>query len=272
MALPLPTPGLTRPALAAHVRAVARACAAALPGFTSIIWKGSAYKPWDGPYDFLPGLSDIDVHVYRPGGLGDAWALRARVLAEAGDPPAGIPLQLMVLDTHTLPDWWTVLPGTFGVLAGAPPPVRVPPLARLLERDRIGLAEAAGNVGRIDGGVLARADEDLWDYLVATRWMYAPALYRVVALATGDPARVWAMNRTALLAEAGGLPGVGTVLAAGEAFFAAALEASERRPDGEPAGRAIRAGQELLRAAAAWGAAQEDAAVERRAPAWWREA
>ncbi len=272
MALPMPAAGPARADLAAYVAAVARAAAAALPGYVSILWKGSAYKPWDGPYDFLPGLSDLDVHVYRPGGMGDAWALRERVVGEAGPAPGGIPLQLMVLDTDTLPPWWTVLPGTYGVLAGRPPPVAVPPLEVLLERDRIGLAEAAGNASRVDNGVVGRSDAELWDYLVATRWMYVPALYRVVALAVGDPAEVWAMNRTKLLAAARRLPSVRPVLVAGEGFLAAALAASERRPDGSTAGEALRAGQALLRAAAAWGASREDAVVERRAPGWWREA
>ncbi len=272
MALPMPTAGPDRAELAAYVRVVARAAAAALPSYLSILWKGSAYKPWDGPYDFMPGLSDLDVHVYRPGGMGDAWALRDRVVGEAGPAPGGIPLQLMVLDTDTLPTWWTVLPGTYGVLAGGPPPVTVPPLEVLLERDRIGLAEAAGNAARVDNGVVGRGDAELWDYLVATRWMYVPALYRVVALASGSPAEVWAMNRTTLLATARRLPSVRRVLAAGEAFLAAALTASDRRPDGAAAGEALKAGQALLRAAGEWAATREDAVVERRAPGWWREA
>ncbi len=272
MAIPMPATGLSRADLAAYVRSVARAAAAALPGYVSILWKGSAYKPWESPYDFMPGLSDLDVHVYRPGGMGDAWALRDRVVGEAGPAPGGIPLQLMVLDTETLPEWWTVLPGTYGVMAGGPPPVAVPPLEVLLERDRIGLAEAAGNAARVDNGVVGRGDGELWDYLVATRWMYVPALYRVVALAVADPAAVWAMNRTALLAAARRLPSVRPVLVAGEAFLGTALAASERRPDGGAAGEALRAGQALLRAAGEWGAARDDAVVERRAPAWWREA
>ncbi len=271
MALPMPATGPNRAALAAYVQTVARAAGAALPGFVSILWKGSAFKPWDGPYDFLPGLSDLDVHVYRPGGLDDAWALRERVVSAAGPAPFGLPLQLMVLDTESLPEWWTVLPGTYGVLAGADPPVAVPRRSVLLERDRIGLAEAAGNAARVDNGVIGRGDDELWDYLVATRWMYAPALYRVVALAAGDPARIWAMNRTALLAEAARLPETPPVLAAGKAFLAAALEASQERT-GPAAGAALRSGQALLRAASAWAAARDDAIVERRTPAWWREA
>ncbi len=277
---PAPAPGsLPAPALlpdrsdleryAAAVCALARE---ALPGAVSVIWKGSAFKRWEGPYDFLPGLSDLDVHVYRPGGLGDPWALREVLADRLGPPPGRVPFQLLVLDPAELPAWWTVLPGTYRVLAGGAPPCPVPPRPVLVERDRISLAEASGHAGRVAAGVVSRSDDELWNYLVANRWMFGPVLHRVVSVAIGRPEQVWALNRTRVITMAAAIPSLDAVLRAALAYFEAARVAGLARPDSSPAPTAVRRGRELLLAAAAWAAGRPDALPERRAPGWWREA
>ncbi len=43
---------IDRPTLEAHALAVADVVAELVPDHVSILWKGSAQKPWDGPFDF----------------------------------------------------------------------------------------------------------------------------------------------------------------------------------------------------------------------------
>ncbi len=252
-----------RAALAAYVAEVAREAAAALPGFESILWKGSAVKPWDGPYDFLPGLSDLDVHVYRAGGQGDAWDLRERI-AGLGPAPGDTPLQLMVLDSTELPEWWTLVPGTYRVLHGGEPPVPHPPRDLLLARDEIGLAEAGGQANLMDAEIVTVPDDGLWEYLRRQRGVIPSALYRVASVLAGEPLEVWALNRTGVLARLAAEPEVAAVHRAGVAYLDAALAAGARPGSPRPAAAALRSGQHLLRTAGAWYAARPDARTDRR--------
>ncbi len=264
---PRPVPkSVTRDDLSAYARSVADAAAEALPDYVSIIWKGSTHKPWEGPFDFLPGLSDVDIHVYRPGPLADPWSVRRRVLDGVGPAPVDSPLQLLVLDSGDLPDWWTVIPGTYEVMAGGPPPAEVPPTDVLLQRDRFGLAQAGRDAERISVDALGRSDDQLWEYLRGVRWMFPPALYRAVSVSTGDPRLVWSLNRSRLLALAGEDPALAKLYRATIQYYEAALAACLRPGDGAAAENALRAGQRMLRKVAGWAARRRDAVVDRRGP------
>ncbi|MEE8331217.1 MAG: hypothetical protein V3R84_05545 [Acidimicrobiia bacterium] len=243
---------------------IADAAAERLPGYSSIIWKGSTHKPWDGPFDFLPGLSDIDIHVYRNGALDEPWGLRRAVLDAGGPVPFDTPLQLLVLDTTTLPEWWTILPGTYEVMHGGEPPTTVPSTSRLLERDRYGLAGAAADAARVSYDVLGLSDAELWPYLRSVRSLFPPALYRAASVWTGRPERAWSLNRTGLLAFAEEHLSLADVTAAAVQYFAAALAACANRDDPQAVELALRAGQGVLVAASEWFAARPDAVVDRR--------
>jgi len=255
--------------LAEYVGKVAAAATECLPGYTSVIWKGSTFKPWDGPYDFLPGLSDLDIHVYLPGGPGDSFALRRRLLERVEPPPYDTPLQLLVLDTATLPDWWTLLPGTYRVLAGEPPPVPVPASSLLRERDRMGLLEGGAHADVVATGVIVKRDEQLWDYLRTLRWMFPAVLYRALTIAGEPPEKVWAMNRTEVGAAAEGRPELGELHEAWCGYLEAALEACRRQGAPRPVERALQQGEALLRLGHRWISERPDPPVERRAPMWW---
>jgi len=253
----------------AYAAAVAAAAGDLLPGYTSIIWKGSTFKPWDGPYDFLPGLSDLDIHVYRAGGPGDPFALRRRLLERIGPAPCDVPLQLLVLDTATLPDWWTLVPGTYRVVAGEPPPFAVPSTELLLERDRHGLAEARAHAEQVGAGVMTKHDEELWSYLRGLRWMFPPVLFRAVSLCGVPPEEVWAMNRTRVLEASRAFGTLDGVRRSWVAYLDAALAACVFPGSPPEAEAALRAGESLLRVAHEWVSGRPDRPVDRRQPTWW---
>lgn len=243
--------GALRTHLATYAGEIARALFEIHPDATSIVWKGSAYKPWDGPYDFIPGLSDLDVHVYRPGGLVDPFALRRRLFATVGDPPSGTPLQLLILDSDNLPNPWTLLEGTYGVLVGDPPPVPPADEDDMRRRDLLDLRGLDGWIRQIASGVVDRSEAELWEFLRRVRWMFPSILTRVATVAGENPAGMWRMNRTATLAHTAGVSGVGDVRSATVDYLEAAVVAagSQHGSDAEPA---LRAGYHLLQTALEW--------------------
>ncbi|MDH3471522.1 MAG: hypothetical protein OEM94_09430 [Acidimicrobiia bacterium] len=254
-------PEINREDLEGYALAVADVAAELVPDHLSILWKGSAQKPWDGPYDFLPGLSDIDIHIYRQGVLADPWAMRQAVMHRVGPPPWDTPLQLLALDTATLPDWWLVM--SYEVLHGSAPPISTPSTDVLLQRDRVSLAEAHRHSTRVGTDVLGLSDGELWTYLRSVRWMFPPIVQRIATISGHPPEEVWSMNRTNALALVTANPATSHLATAAADYFEAALRACERR-DGPSAERALRAGQSLLDAAGQWAASQPDAVIDRR--------
>ena len=255
---------MNRAALEEYALAVAGVVAELVPDHVSILWKGSAQKPWDGPFDFLPGLSDIDLHVYRQGGLDDPWELRRAVVERVGVAPWDTPLQLLALDTETLPDWWLVM--SYEVLHGSEPPISTPSSDVLLQRDRVSLAEVHRHSSRVGTDVLGLADKELWPYLRSVRWMFPPVVQRIATVSGHSPDEVWSLNRTKALALVTANPATSHLASLAVAYFEAALRACHRR-DAPTSEAALRAGQRLLDRTGDWAAAQPGAVIDRRGTA-----
>jgi hypothetical protein len=232
--------------------ALGSVCAEVFDDAISIIWKGSAYKPWDGPYDFLPGLSDLDVHVYRTAAVLNPWSARRRIFRELGSPPGNTPLQLMVLDVNRLPDPWSLFHGGYRVLEGDEPPVAATAPGEITARDMRDLGGAAAQAESVAAGVIDRPDDQLWAYLVRTRWMFPSTLNRCATVAGLDPVGVWTMNRTSLLEAVAGVGELTPVRDAVLSYFEAALTAGAVPGNGLAAELALRAGHALLLEADAW--------------------
>lgn len=251
----------SRAKLETHARSVADVVARLVPDHVSVLWKGSAQKKWDGPYDFLPGLSDIDIHVYKAGAIEEPWLLRRAVLDEVGPAPWGTPLQLLALNTQTLPDWWLIM--SYEVLHGTTPPVATPSTEVLLKRDRVSLAEAHRHVSRIGTDVLGLADDELWGYLRSVRWMFPPTVQRIATVSGHRPEHVWSLNRTSALGLVAEQAETAHLAETAVDYFDAALEACSYR-DGPTSELALRAGQRLLTVTGDWAATQPGAIVDRR--------
>ncbi len=239
-----------------YAGALAAALHAMYPDAVSIILKGSAYKQWDSEYDFIPGLSDLDVHVYRPGGLVDPFGTRRRLLAAVGEPPGRTPLQLLMLDVADLPDPWTLLDGTYEVLAGSAPPLPQSTAAEMRSRDRDDLLHVDGWIRQVAGGVVGKIDEELWEFLKRVRWMFPSILGRVATVAGEDPSLIWRMNRTALLRHTAELPSVAAVRSATVDYLDAAITAARSRRSADVE-RALERGLHQLQTTWEWVRATE---------------
>ena len=233
-------------------RVVADAVIDQYPDAASIVWKGSSVKAWEGPFDFIPGLSDLDVQVYRHGGVTDPWELRRAVLAEVGDSPLVSRLQLLVMDPDDLPDPWYLYPGTFEVLHGDAPAVTPIDPARIVAQDREAMTEAGDQAYRLETKIVGLGDAELWRYLQRAHRLFSPVLYRAATI-NGYPAdEIWPLNRTRLLERTAGDEELAPIRSATIAYYGAAVDAG--LTEGLPAfvEEAVRAGQHLLRTAAAW--------------------
>jgi hypothetical protein len=237
-------------------RVVADAVIEQYPDAGSIVWKGSSVKPWEGPFDFIPGLSDLDVQVYRRGGVTDPWQLRRAVLDEIGDSPLVSALQLLVLDPDDLPDPWYLYPGTFEVLYGDAPEVTPVDPVRIAEEDRIAMLESADQAYRLEAKIVGLGDAELWRYLQRAHRLFSPVLYRAATISGNPPDEIWPLNRTRLLERTAGDDGLAPIRSGTIEYYAAAVDAG--LTDGLTAcvEEAVRAGQHLLRSAAAWIAAR----------------
>lgn len=225
--------------------------------------KGSAYRPWESAVDYVPGVSDVDVHVrMRPEarhprrsiGLALEVGDRALDIFTAAHPePLHVPRpQLVFLDElEAMPGYLpspaesvTTLFGTryAGAAADAYRDTRDADLARF-DVDRLFVLE------ELPGKVVDRPGRALWNVIERLTWRVGPTGPRVLTQLGADPFTVWAMNRSAIvkeLAERGGLD----VAAAYVDYYGAGWRGFEDGfADSGPAQDAIRAATRLFVAA-----------------------
>jgi len=179
--------------------------------------KGSSTKRWDSPIDYVPVLSDVDIHFKlkddRPlfcGGaaqLSEALAISAeyeeRFLGE-NPAPLHIPrVQVMVLNRHLSdPDFilpscipeQNVLMGRIGQWpAKRPDEVRAADLRNLSRMQEV--------LAPIPGRVMDRVGIDLVTLIRSLCYEVSPAPVRLLSQLEEDPYRVWELNRTAVCGE-----------------------------------------------------------------------
>lgn len=242
-----------RSQLAEYAERAAEVLYRSYPDAQSILWKGSALKPWDGPYDFIPRLSDLDLHVYRPGGLENVWDVRRALFDAVGPAPGETMLQLLVIDADSIPDEWTLFDGTYEVLVGTAPPQSDPNEADMRERDVRDIERFDDHAADIRRGVVDRPGSALWPYLRRVRWMFPTVLNRVASVAGHSPALIWTLNRTGVLDLTKGDDTVATVrTAAVEYFEAAVIAAADAGSNPDTAETALRKGHDLLVEASDW--------------------
>lgn len=242
-----------RSQLAEYATRAAEVLSSVYPDAQSILWKGSALKPWDGPYDFIPRLSDLDLHVYRPGGLENVWNVRRALFDATGPVPGETMLQLLVIDADSIPDEWTLFEETYEVLVGDAPPKTETNEPEMRERDIRDIERFEVNAADIRRGVVDRPGSELWPYLRRVRWMFPTVLNRVASVSGHSPALIWTLNRTGVLDLTKGDPAVSTVrTAAVEYFEAAVIAAADAGANPDTAETALRRGHDLLVEASDW--------------------
>jgi len=176
--------------------------------------KGSATKPWDSPVDYVPVVSDLDIHIGTRGGrplfpptrdgyiysLDTTRIIEERFLELRPD-HLHIPRPQVVVMKEEHQDWLAETPDQVKALYGEVP-VRPPePVERLRARDLAELRGLGPLLDRLPEQVIDRLGLEYYRVLRMICYVVSPTPVRVLSQTHPDPKRLWALNRTGVIRE-----------------------------------------------------------------------
>jgi hypothetical protein len=177
------------------------------------VWfKGSAQKEWQSPLDYVPALSDVDVHVrlsdeaapsFRD--LECALAVQESVerrFAEAMPEPLHMPRpQLNLVNELEQNENYLASPAAIvQTISGARhEPGDYGDVEQIRALDGAALIDNAREAQNIPNRAIDRPGKYLWDLLRALSWRVSPMGSRVLCVSGMDPEQAWSMNRTRIL-------------------------------------------------------------------------
>jgi hypothetical protein len=180
-----------------------------------IYLKGSTRKLWDSPLDYVPELSDVDVHLLFADDGGAATYLGSieRALSIAGRTehlfresvaePVHLPrLQLVIANQlHVEPGYVPSPPETVEVILGKPYPVSEHDSTATRESARSALLEQEPYLASLGQHIADKPGRYLWSILHMMNWRVSPTGPRVLELLHVPYSEAWSMNRTAIAAR-----------------------------------------------------------------------
>ncbi len=181
-----------------------------------IYTKGSAVKAWDSPIDYVPILSDVDVHFHLTddgpifADADTAFDTSMKILEEherrfymIEPAPLHFPRsQLSHLNAIKKEEWYTPpRPQDVTVVIGNPPFDTFPDPDRIRVIDKWRTEETASVIQRIPVSLIDRSGPDYWTLVRRLSWRVSPAPVRLLTQAHPDPAEVWSWNRTKIVEE-----------------------------------------------------------------------
>jgi hypothetical protein len=199
------------------VAAYVAALQAAIPAeeIAGIYFKGSAQKRWDSPLDYVPELSDVDVHLLFDDDEAEAKYLRApeqalelQAAAEAAyfekvPEPLHVPRpQLLVLNSViNEPDFIQTPAEAITVLHGGDYPAGAPPVPEKVKAlDAKRLSGEAEYLARFPRHAIDKPATYLRVALRGMVWRVSPSGPRVLYVLGVPFAEAWTANRTRLVA------------------------------------------------------------------------
>jgi hypothetical protein len=224
-----------------------------------IYLKGSAVKPWDSPVDYVPTVSDVDIHLWLaaaddrsklddlPAALEIAEAVRGAYLRRIARPLHLPKPQLTLVNTlHELPGYVPSPASTVRTLFGEryqAAALDAVGEAQQRERDRESLLAHREFLAAAPMRIIDRPVSYLGRILDELPWRVSPVAPRVLSLAGGGYDEVWTPNRTALVGMLR-TRGFAPLAEAYEQYYLGAWRVvlGESGPEG-----AVRAGLEALR-------------------------
>jgi hypothetical protein len=179
--------------------------------------KGSSVRRWDSPIDYVPVLSDVDIHIkLREGsslfeenakqfeeGLAISTEYEERFIEENPDPLHVPRVQVMALNRH-LSDPDFVLPAYIpeqNVFIGKIDSWVVRPTDEVKAVDLRNLLKLQDVLAPLPERVMDRVGMDLVALIRTLCYEVSPAPVRLLSQFEDNPYRVWDMNRTAICAE-----------------------------------------------------------------------
>ena len=177
--------------------------------------KGSGVKPWKTPIDYVPTLSDVDIHIRMKEGvelfasddkfaeaLGFSADYERLFLRECPDPLHVPRTQIVILNqAEQNPDW--VPPSSVDevrILLGSPTFEKTPSKEMIREIDLSNLEKQAEVLRGLPQSVMDRTGLDYWNLLRRLSWQVSPAPFRLLSQIR-DPYLVWGWNRSRVVEE-----------------------------------------------------------------------
>ena len=207
-------PDVLRCEVIAMQSAMREALLAELPDGTirALYAKGSATKPWTTPIDYVPEVSDVDVHllvrdphnwVDLPQALEVADDMERRFRAACPE-PLHFPRPQLVLLNPLLEseDYTPSPPETVTTLYGEPyanGDAHAIDSDAVLRQDARSLLSEREHIAALPGRLIDRPGRFVWDILRWIVFRVSPSVPRVLDLLGLDPDHVWRLNRTQLV-------------------------------------------------------------------------
>jgi len=212
-----PSRDLLKGEVEAMQQAIVEALLEAIPRaeIDSIYLKGSAVKEWDSPLDYVPELSDVDLHLLfkddagvprHLGTMDQALAIQARIEASylARVPqPVHVPRPQLTIANLLLKDEdYVPSPrSTVRVVYGKEHPrLGASGWEAIRQADCKHLLEMVGLLDRLPLRVIDKPCRYLWGALRTMSWMVSPVGPQVLSLLGVAYERAWGANRTHIVA------------------------------------------------------------------------
>jgi hypothetical protein len=172
--------------------------------------KGSATKKWDSPIDYVPEISDVDIHVLTvkeegffkpPNDFDDAMSISQQYETRFNDTkpdalhmPRSQILRVQEMKIHE--EYCPPRISDVYILFGNPEQeefldsdlIRKYDLANLIQLEKI--------IEPIPRQVFDRAGHDFWSVLRSMTWRVSPSPVRLLSQKHDDPIELWSWNRT----------------------------------------------------------------------------
>ena len=179
--------------------------------------KGSAVKPWDSPLDYVPILSDLDIHIK----MGNNYEIFQNVpdpIAKSLDIsekyeynfkqkfPNSLHLprtQLVSIDhLETLPEYVPPRLKDIRKVYGEPVFPIPPHASRIREIDFSHLGKIKKTLENLPMSLIDRSGLDYWIVIRRINWQVSPTPIRLLTqVIDTPPLEIWSWNRTKLVAE-----------------------------------------------------------------------
>jgi hypothetical protein len=178
--------------------------------------KGSAAKRWDTFMDYVPLVSDVDIHVkvandddFFPAEESFDWAMELSSSYEerfkAANPTCLHVPRTQIMIINEIQKWEDYVPSKpgevrpiFGELAEENP--QPPEEIRQIDLKR--LREDGKVIGQLHKSVLDRTGLDFWATLrQRLTYRVSPSPYRLLSQLSSHPLEIWALNRTTVHSE-----------------------------------------------------------------------
>jgi hypothetical protein len=178
--------------------------------------KGSAIKKWDSPIDYVPEISDVDIHVFTrndegflnpPNDFADAMYISEQyetrfqeIKPDAFHMPRSQIMRIKRMQ-ELMERYCPPRISDVQILFGNPQQEEIPDTDTIRRQDLENLEELYNYVEPVPRQVFDRAGHDLWYIIRSMTWRVSPSPVRILSQTHDDPIDLWTWNRTKIEKE-----------------------------------------------------------------------